>query len=367
MFNIFKKKQNLIAIAAYVLLLFVTGALVIQIGAAPEKVQEKVGFITTGGVEDFGWNAMTYQGVSQACQELGMQLLVRDHVATFDGSCPRTVQELVNEGASIIILNKGDYVEEMEDQLEDYPEVMFYCASAGYESDNLTNYFARMYQARYLSGIVAGMTTKTDKVGFVGTEKGNEVYRNISAFALGVRRVNPDAEIAVTMAGSDDDQEKETAAAKRLIAAGVDVLTHQTYGWPYVIDVAEEAGIASIGYYQRSENASDLQLTCVECNWAPLYQNLFQDYLRGLTGGTSDWLGLESEVTQLGEFSPLVSEAAKYEVEKAAEEILEGQDVFTGTIYDNKGKLRCGEGEAISDKTLMYGMDWLAEGVKVYE
>ncbi len=332
-----------------------------------EKPRERVGFITTGSVEDFGWNAMTYQGVSQACEELGMELLVRDQVTAFDGSCPRTVQELVNEGASIIILNDGEYVKEMEGHLEDYPEVMFYCASAGYESDNLTNYFARMYQARYLSGIVAGMTTKTDKVGFVAGGKGSEAYRNISAFALGVRRVNPDAEIAVTMATTTDNEEKETAAAKRLIGLGVDVLTHQTYGWPYVIDAAEEAGIASIGYYQRSENASDLQLTWVECNWAPLYKNLFQDHQRGLTGGNTDWLGLESGVTQLGEFSPLVSEAAKEEVQKATEEILAGRDVFTGRIYDNKGRLRCGEGEAISDKTLMYGMDWLAEGVKVYE
>jgi len=363
----FKKKQKTVGIAIYMLLLLLTGALVIRIGAAPEKVQEKVGFITTGSAEDFGWNAMTYQGVSEACGELGMQLLTRDHVAVFDGSCPQAVRELVDQGASIIILNSGDYVEELKDLLAEYPDVMFYCASADYEADNLTKYFARMYQARYLSGIVAGMATKSGKVGFVGAMKGNEIYRNISAFALGVRRVNPDAEIAVALAGSWDSKEKESAAAERLIAAGVDVLTYQTNNQPYVIDAAEAAGIASIGYYQKAENASDLQLTCVECNWAPLFEQLLHDHQRGQRGGNTDWLGLESGVAQLGEFSPLVSQEAKDEVEKATEEILAGRDVFTGVIFDNKGRLRCGEGEAISDATLLYGMNWLAEGVKVYE
>lgn len=362
-----KDKRMTFSIVIYALLLALTVALVAKIGSVSEKTKERVGFITTGSVEDFGWNTMTYQGVSTACQELGMELLTRDQVATFDGSCPQAVQELVAQDASIIILNNGDYAEEMKDLLEDYPNVMFYCASAGYEADNLTKYFARMYQARYLSGIVAGMATRTDKVGYVAAVVSAEIYRNVNAFAMGVRRVNPDAEIAMVLVGRWDDQEKEIAAAERLIAEGADVLTYQTNNQPYVIDVAEAAGIASIGYYQVSENASDLQLTCVECNWAPLFENLLQDYQRGMTGGNTDWLGMESGVSRLTEFSPLVSQKAKDEVQKAANEILAGQDVFTNVIYDNQGKLRCGEGEAIGDQTLLYGMDWLAEGVKVYE
>jgi len=351
----------------YAALLILAAVLVARIGSVSEKPKERVGFITAGSVEDFGWNTMTYQGVSTACKELGMELLTRDHVAVLDGSCPETVQELVSQGASIIILNNNEYVEEMKDLLAEYPEVMFYSAFADYEADNLTKYFARMYQARYLSGIVAGMATKTNKVGYVAAVASAEVYRNVNAFAMGVRRVNPKAEIAMTLVGSWDDQEKETASAERLIAAGVDVLTYQTNNQPYVIDAAEAAGIASIAYYQKAENASDMQLTCVECNWAPLFENLLQDYQRGMIGGSTDWLGLESGVAQLAEFSPLVSQEARDEVEKAAQEILAGRDVFTDVIYDNRGRLRCGEGEAISDDTLLYGMDWLAEGVKVYE
>jgi len=362
-----KKKKLTPGFIVYAVLLILSAILVARIGSVSEKPRERVGFITTGGVEDFGWNTMTYQGVSTACRELGMELLTRDHVAVFNGSCPQAVEELVEQGASVIILNSDDHVEEMRDQLAEYPGVMFYSAFADYEADNLTKYFARMYQARYLSGIVAGMTTKTNKVGYVAALAGDEVYRNVNAFALGVRRVNPDAEIAMTLAGSWDDQEKETAAAERLIAAGVDVLTYQTNNQPYVIDAAEAAGIASIGYYQKAENASDLQLTCVECNWAPLFEQVLQDYQRGMTGGSTDWLGLESGVSQLAEFSPLVSQETRDEVEKATQEILAGRDVFTNVIHDNKGKLRCGEGEAISDDTLLYGMDWLVEGVRVYE
>lgn len=358
--------KKVLGFVSYVLLGVLLVAFAISFQTNTPEARERVGFITYGGVEDTGWNAMTYRGMQEACENLGLELLVRDHVEENDGSCPQTVRELVSAGATIIVLNSNSYAEEMRDLLAEYPEVMFYCASADYDADNLTKYSIRMYQARYLSGIVAGLATKTDKIGFVAAMKQHEVCRSINAFALGVRRVNPDAEVLVSWTGSWINQEKETAAANNLIEAGADVLTyHQDR--PYVIEAAEAAGIYSIGYYQAVENASERRLTCAECDWGPLFERVLQDHLRGQIGGQSEWLGLESGVVRLTEYSPLVSQKARDEVEKATQEILSGLDVFTNVIYDNNGNLRCGEGEAISDETLNHGIDWLAEGVRVYE
>ncbi len=363
-----KIKRNYILAVIYILLLVLILALIWKFGAPSQEKPEKVGFITTGDMTYTGWSAVNYQGVENACKNLDVELLAAFDVAEYDGSCPDQVEYLVQEGAGLIILNSYGFTVEMKDLLADFPNTVFYGSSADYEAPNLTSYSSRLYQVRYLSGIVAGMQTKSGKIGFVAADKENAVYRGINAFALGVRRVNPDAEIIVALTGNWDDKEKEMDLAKAMIEKEhVDLLTyHQNH--PHVIDVAEEYGIASIGYYEPVENASDKYLTCAMCDWTPVYEGIIREYLRGQGNSVkSDWLGLESGVIHLTEYSPLVSKEARDEVEKARQEILAGQDVFTGTIYDNQGKKRCSTGEAMSDEALLYNMDWLAEGVSIYE
>lgn len=94
--------------------------------------------------------------------------------------------------------------------------------------DNYGNYFGRMYQPRYLSGIAAGMTTENDKIGFVAAMPTPEVIRGINAFTLGVRSVNPEATVQVVWTNTWYDPAVEKQAAESLLDAGVDtVAQHQ--------------------------------------------------------------------------------------------------------------------------------------------
>ncbi len=362
------EKKNYIAIILYVVVLIVALALVLKFGASPEEEKEKIGFITAGNVSDTGWSAIHYQGIKDACEEMDVELVERLAVPENDGSCLQAVEELAKEGVGMIVLNSSEYSREIGEHLEDYSDIAFYDTNPDYHASNLTTYSSRLYQARYLSGIVAGMQTETGKIGFVAGDKRTEVYRGINAFTLGVRRVNPEAEVIVGWTKGLTDEEGGIHMAQALIEKeGVDVITyHQNE--PYVIEVAEKADIASIGYYEPVENASDNYLTCAMCDWEPLYENLIQEYLRGQANTSDyDWLGLKAGVIILTDYSPLVSEEAKNEVEAATKEILDGWVVFSGTIYDSEGRERCADGEAMSDDTLMYEMNWLVEGVRVYE
>jgi len=364
------KRQEVapLLVVVYVALLLVTIVLVVKFGAPQEAEVQKIGFVTTGDFNTTGWGSENYQGLQDACDTLGMQLLVRDQVPEFDGSCPRAVAELAEEGAKMIILSSGGYSYEMEPYFEQYPQISFYGAFASMYVPNLIGYSARMYQARYLSGIIAGMSTKVGRIGFVSTSQTPEACRGINAFTLGVRRVTPDAEVVVAWTGQDSLDEEDRQAAQTLISEeGVDVITYNQ-GQHAVIDAAEEAGIYSIGYYETALNASERYLTCAACNWSALYEQLIREHLRGQNRYVlSDWLGLDSGVVHLTAYSPLVSQETRDEVSRAADEILAGQPVFSNEIYDNSGILRCGEGEAMSDEYLMRKMDWLVEGVRVYE
>ncbi len=361
-----KKKDANPLVILYAILLTVTVALVLRFGSMPEKDRLVVGFITSGSVDSGGWDTVTHQGLQDACGKMGVELMLRDRVPESTGACSQAVEELSRAGADMIVLNSANYAQEMRELLDGYPNVSFYAASADYEASNLKSFSSRLYQARYLSGIVAGFQTRTGKLGFVAAGPQTEIFRGINAFALGVQRVAPDAEVVIYWTGSWDNEAAEAAAVQKLVRdENVDVVTyHQDR--PYVIQAADAAGICSIGYYEPAEGASDKCLTCAVCDWGPLFEGLLRDYMH--TGGArTGWLGMESGVVGLTEYSPLVSQAARDEVEKAKQEILGGSNVFSGLIYDNEGKQRCGEGEAISDKALQKEINWLVKGVRVYE
>ncbi len=342
-------------------------ALIFFLGKNEENETVKAGFIMSGSMQEAGWNSMHYQGIKKACEELGAELLVKENVKEFSGQCEKALRELAEEGAQIIFLSSYGYSEEVHEVVKEYPEIVFYANSSEYHEKNMTSYFVRMYQARYLAGIIAGMQTKSGHIGYVAAMPNNEVNRGINAFTLGVKKVRPDAKVIVAWTGSWDDAEKETAAAEALIQhKQADVLTcHQNQN--YVIEAAEAAGIDSIGYHMAVEGLSDHYLTAVVCNWQMVYQQIIREMLQGKANSeTNYWIGLEKEAVGLSEYSDRVSREQREAVENAAEEIKKGRDIFSGEIYDTQGTLRCGENEAVSDEMLLEQFDWYVESVEFY-
>lgn len=327
----------------------------------------KIGFIMSGAIGENGWNGMHYDGVKAACEKLGTELLIKEEVPEFTGACNDAIRELERAGAKMIILSSYGYTEEAKELVKQYPEVVFYGNSSEYHEENMTSYFARMYQARYLAGIIAGMKSKSQLIGYVAAMENNEVNRGINAFTLGVRRVNPNAQVLVSWTGAWDDEEKEKNAAKSLAEAGADVLTyHQNQ--PNVVAVAEEAGIYSIGYHTAVEGVSEKHLAAVVCDWSTVYEEIIREFLIGKANLKDNyWIGMEAEAVGLAALSSEVSSEIQEVLEQAKQEMLNGKDVFSGVIYDNEGKLRCGEKEVISDELILERFDWFVEGVKIYE
>lgn len=328
----------------------------------------KVGLIITGEAADSGWNGAHYNGVVSACERLGTRLIVKENVEEGNGSCEKAIHELVDEGAEMIILSSYSYPSEAISVINGYPDIAFYAISSEYAADNLTSYFGRMYEARYLAGIVAGMQTESNSIGYVAAMSNSEVNRGINAFALGVRSVNPDAVVYVSWTDSWDNEERETAAAEGLIKGKTaDVLTyHQNRD--FSARAADKAGIYSIGYNEASAGLSDKYLTAAVWNWESLYFQIIREFVQGQPNTVErHWFGIDSGAVELTELSPIVSSGAKQAVEAARNRLCDIDDVFSGVIYDNNGELRCREGETLSDEALLTGMDWFVEGVEIYD
>lgn len=361
-----KKKRTALLLVLVALIAILMAVLLFTGRSVSQK--EKIGFIMTGSIGESGWNGMHYDGVSEACENLDVELYVKEDILEFQGTCAPAIEDLVKQGCHMIILSSYGYAEEVKDVIEKYPDVSFYSSSFGYHADNVTSYFSRMYQARYLAGIVAGMKTETNQIGYVAAMPAIEVNRGINAFTLGVKRSNPDAVVTVAWSNAWDNEKEERRQAENLIrSVGVDVITyHQNQ--PYVVEEAEKMGIYSIGYHQMQENCSPKHLTAVVGDWTLTYEAIIRQYLKGNSEASKIyWVGMDENAVKLADFSSEVTEEIKAEVEKATNEILVGKDVFSGVIYDNEGNLRCKENQAIRDELLLEQFDWYVEGVEFYE
>ncbi len=362
-----KKVQTILGVIG-ILVFGVIMFLILTPGKVEETYTAKVGFILSGTTDETGWNGMHYKGIKEACDKLNAELLVKENVLEFSGQCIEAVEELVEEGANMIILSSYGYSEEVKDIVKQYPEVMFYANSFEYKDENMTPYFVRMYQVRYLSGIIAGMQTTTNKIGYVAAMPNNEVNRGISAFTLGVRSVNPEAKVIVAWTETWDNEEIEKKVAFDLIEKeGVDMITyHQNQ--PYAIEAAEEKDVMSIGYHQVFDQFSDNYMTSIVCNWNIVYEEVLQEFLRGKGKDVEYfWLGIRKDAVELSEYSSKVSKEAMEAIEKAKEQMQKSAVVFVGPIYDTEGNLHCGEKELISDEMLLKHFDWYVEGVEFYE
>ena len=327
----------------------------------------KVGAVFIGASDDKGWNESHYKGIGSACVTHSCIFMYKTNIPEEEEPLNNAVTELVDQGCSIVFLTSYGYGAFTDSIARKYPDVAFYSISGDFSEKNCVSYFARIYQVRYLSGMVAGSMTESGILGYVTAMAIPETVRSINAYALGACRVNPDARVVVKYTGGWDDREKEEGAAKELIAEGADVMTfHEDR--PYAIDLADEMGIYTTGYDYVSKDYSDKFLTAAVFEWNILYRKVLGDFLSGRANFSNDyWLGLDEGCVSLYHCSVLVPERAKRLVKQEQERIKTWRDVFSGEIYDNTGVLRCHADEGIGDDELFNSIDWYVEGVVIHE
>lgn len=334
------------------------------------KTETVIGFISTGKATDEGWNKNNFDGIKSASKKLRTKLILKDEVEENSGKCPKAVEELINAGANLIILSSYSYASETIELIKKNPEISFYANFVPEQIRNLENissYFVRMYQGRYLAGIVAGMKTKTERIGYVCAKKTNEVFRGLNAFALGVQSVNPQAKVYAIWTDSWDNEEVEKAAVKKLYdSASIDIITyHQNKS--HVYEAAKALGIKTIGYHTAFSD-SKLALTSVICLWEKTYEEIQKQFLQGKANKKQNyWLGIEDGVVGLSKFSVDVEPNIWKKVEEVREKMLAGWDVFSGEIIDNNGVVRCKKDEVLSDDLILEKMDWIVKNVETIE
>jgi basic membrane protein A len=288
---------------------------------------------------------------------------------TDEDGTKKAIEECVSDGCNIIFTTSWGYMQVTADMAEKYPDVYF-SHGTGYMSNgkNFNNYFGRIYQARYLSGIVAGMNTKNNKIGYVAAQDSSnaEVTGGIDAFAIGVESVNPKAKIYVDVTNSWYDEKKEKKASERLLSMGCDVMTqHCDTSYPQTL--AQEKGVYGIGYNSdMSKETPKSCLTSVIWNWSAYYTAAVKSVIDGTWDGSNYYGGMAEGLVEITDLASFAADGIQQKVDEATAEILSGQNnVFDGVLETNTGKKIGQKGKTLDDATITGKINWYYRNVVV--
>ena len=360
--------------------------------AAIPKDQLKIGVIHIGDPADGSGYSYTHDlGIQGMQKNLGLsddqivrQLNIFDDNTT---AIKNAIEDCIAQGCNVIFGTSYGYMDTMEALANEHPDVIF-SHGTGYKSNgsNLNNYFGRIYQARYLAGIAAGLKTKTNKIGYVsayGTELA-ETCSGINAFTLGVQSVNPDAVVYVKKLKEWVNPQNETAYAEALINMGCDVISqHCDTANPQI--AAEKAGVFGCGYNSdMTKDAPKAHLTATIWNWDVYYTAAVQAVIDGKWVEFGNYYkGVKEGLCDVSPLSDNCVPGTQEKIDAVKALYNDGSwDVFSGVklsfdennnviktdaaLKDNTGKeIVPAGGASVEDSVITGSMNYFVEGVEV--
>jgi simple sugar transport system substrate-binding protein len=315
-------------------------------------------------VFDTGWTRQHDEGRKAVEKALGSALktTVVDNVAEGADS-ERVVRDLAKQGHDVIFTTSFGYMEPTLKVAKEFPNVKFESIT-GYKTDvNVSVANARYYEGRYLAGVAAGRMTQSNVAGYVAGFPIPEVLQGLNAFTLGMRSVNPKAQVKVIWLNSWFDPAKERDAAFTLFNQSVDVITFHTASNAVMV-AAQERGKLAIAYHSDMRKvAPDAQLMGVTHEWGAYYTQRVIDVQEGQWRTGNVWGGLKEGMIRVGDYGPKLPAKVRDEIVKLQQDIVQGKrHPFQGPIVDNEGKAIVAVGHKLSDVQIL-NMNYGVTGV----
>jgi|EndMetStandDraft_7_1072992.scaffolds.fasta_scaffold05949_5 basic membrane protein A len=330
---------------------------------AQEKL--KVGFIYLGPIGDYGWTWAHNKGREEMQAALGdkVESVYVENVAE-DASATPLIRDLANQGCKLIFTTSYGYMDQTLEVAAEFPDVKFEHCTGFKMADNVSVYNSRFHEGRAVLGTIAGMTSKTGTLGYLGSYKVPEVVLGVNSFLLAAQKKNPDAKLKVVFIDSWFDPPKEAAATETLLNLGADIVTTHTDS-PAALQILEQRGLFGFGQgADMSSFAPTAHLTAIEDIWGPHYTRRAQAVLDGTWKSENIWEGMVDGTVVISPYNASLPADVVAEADKIKAGYMDGSfDIFTGPIYDTEGTLRVEEGKVLTLEELAT-QDWFVKGVE---
>ena len=337
-----------------------------QAPSAPAVAPLKVGFVYVAPITDAGWVRQHESGRQAVEAALGAKVQTTYVADVPEGAdAERVIRDLARQGHQLIFTPSFGYMEPTLKVAQEFPGVKFESITGYKTAPNVAVANARYYEARYLAGVAAGRMTQSNLAGYVAGFPIPEVLQGINAFTLGMRSVNPKAQVKVIWLNAWFDPPREREAAMTLFNQDVDVVAFHT-GSTAVMAAAQERGKMAVAYHSdMRKTAPDAQIVAVTHQWGDYYTRRTQAVLDGSWKSASLWGGVKEGMVRVGDFGPRVPKAVQEEV------LARQKDIGAGRLHpfhakaavrDNEGREVIPAGRTLTDEQILR-MHWLAEGV----
>ncbi|MFL9961370.1 BMP family ABC transporter substrate-binding protein [Paraburkholderia sediminicola] len=364
-----KAVRTVLAAAAFVTSVGagVAATLALGAGTAAAASPQPVGiaFVYLGNPGDAGWTYAHEQGVKEVEAKFGDRIKVtRVENVPESADSERVFRDLAAKGNKIVVGSSFGFQDFELKVAKDFPDTVFEHATGYKKAANFATYDVRTYQSAYLAGLVAGYTTRSNTLGFVGSVPVPEVVRNINAFTMGARSVNPNARVKVVWINSWFDPGREKQAAETLIGQGADVLIQNTDSTA-TMQTAEQKKVHAFGWDSDMKKfGPNAQLGACVSNWGVYYSHLVEQVMSNTWNNTPVWWGLKENAIDLANINTsAVSPAAQKALGQKRDDIVSGRfNPFAGPIADQSGAMRVAAGKSLSDAELLR-LNWFVQGV----
>ncbi len=341
-----------------------TAAAALGVPTFAGKDKVKAGFIYVGPVGDGGWSFQHDQGRKAVEAAYGDKVETSYVESVPEGAdAERVMTQMALSGHDIIFATSFGYMDAVQNVAKKFPKVKFEHATGYKRAPNVATYSSRFYEGRAVIGTIAGMVTRTNKVGYIASYPIPEVIRGINSAFIHARKKNPNVEFKIVWVFTWFDPSKEADAAKALIEQGCDVIMQHTDSTAPMA-IAEKAGITAFG--QASDMSAfgpHAQATAIIDNWAPYYVDRVGKVLDGTWKSEDTWGGIASGMVAFAPFNENLPAEVKAAAQKMIDDIKSGAyHPFTGPLNKQDGTPWLKPGEVADDGTLA-GMNFYVEGI----
>lgn len=330
---------------------------------APGAGASKIGILLVGTRDDYGYNQGLYNCCEETATNLGVEVLIKESVPE-DSQAQAVMEQLIAEGCKIIYATSYGHREYAEEVAVNHPEVAFFVTnSTGQNLDNICVFTQNPWDAAYINGICAGLMTKTNHIGYIGSFQVPIVIASINAFTLGAQSVNPDVQVHAVFTGSWDDVGLQTNAVNGMASQNIDVIAQFQDYTKTIVEMCEAAGIYTVGYHVDTSALAPTTFIVGELDIFVRHEQVFRDTIDGkfTSGGIRG--GIAEQMVSNTDYGDVVPDDVRKVVDDAKEKMLFGElSAFTGPIYKQDGTLVYEEGY-IPTVEEIDGMDFFVKGV----
>jgi len=312
------------------------------------------GFVYIGPRLDWGWN-QSFAVAAEALRGVpNVRVVQADYLpeSTNYGSgkddaetraYTKAMEDLIANGAGLIVSTSFDDDPFLLAMAKKYPNVVFRQASA-LASDsyplNVGSQNALINQGHYVNGVAAGLSTTTNKLGFVAGMPFGTVLVNLNSFLLGSRQTNPAATVRVIFTGGWEDEAHDAAATNALVDAGCDVIGCHLDAPRVVMETAERRGVKTCGHaFDQAPLAPKGYITGADYNWTEMFETFIETLQKGGTLPNVVTGGYDRDYVRSSPFGAGATPAAINAAKTAMQAMKNNDAIFVGPIMDNTGKL----------------------------